>query len=632
MAHFDAAEAGGLRVSIEHPEAEALLRRFEPVVRSTKGDKFFPMDVEPYVRACSLWVQRPGEEAVCVVPEGKLDLDRLPQQPLDEAGAVHFLKFMDPHDIAEPGSRTGRFRMFGRRAARSFKESREAFRAGRGRLARVGYFSRFVDALYSITLLARGRVPGESAAAASVSYERIMAEGEHYRYHGRVTCENGWVVLQYWLFYPFNDWRSGFFGANDHEADWEKICVYLSESDGGEVRPEWVAYAAHNYAGDNLRRRWDDPEVEKVGEHPVIYVGAGSHASYYAPGEYLTELNIPLPSPLARTANTVRGFWKERLGQYAGEGGGGPGYLHIPFVDYARGDGLSIGAGGDREWDPPRLMLDPPPRWVSGYRGLWGLYARDPFEGEDAPAGPMYNRDKSANRVWYDPVGWAGLDKVPPPDEALAAALDRRADLESRCAALRIEISEKSRLLKKLGVEVAALRDRSHLDAPYEEGARRLAELSGEVDRLRARLATDETVSASLEEYAERLQAGERDPARSHISRAHRPASEAELRGSRMAEAWAAASVSLMLISFVAIALFEREHLISMLVVSIALFAFVEAGFRGRLVNLVSSVNIGLAVVAALILIYEFFWQLVVTTVLSVGLYVLWDNLRELRR
>ena len=89
---------------------------------------------------------------------------------------------------------------------------------------------------------------------------------------------------------------------------------------------------------------------------------------------------------------------------------------------------------------------------------------------------------------------------------------------------------------------------------------------------------------------------------------------------SRVAEAWAAISVSLMLISFVGIAMFEREHLISMLVFSIAFFAFVEAGFKGRLVNLVSSANIGLAVVATLIIIYEFFWQLVVAAVLVVGI------------
>ena len=619
-----------------HPDAEAveaLLRRFEPVIRSTRGDKFYPMDVEPYVRACSLWVYRPGEEAVCVVPGGNLSLDRIAQQPLDEAGAVHFLKFTDLKDVG-PGSRGRRLRLF-RRRARDLKEAREVFRAGRGRLARVGYISRFVDALYSIALLARGRVPGEAAAAASVSYERIMKTQEHYRYHGRVVRQDGWVILQYWLFYPFNDWRSGFFGANDHEADWEKIFVYLSESEEGEVNPEWVAYAAHNYTGDNLRRRWDDPEVERVGVHPVIYVGAGSHASYYAPGEYLTELNLPLPRPLARVGDAVRSFWRTRLGQYVGDGeedDSSSGYFHIPFVDYARGDGLTVGPEGEREWDPPRLMLEPYPDWVTGYRGLWGLYARDPFEGEDAPAGPMYNRDKSVSRAWYDPVGWAGLDKVPPPDEEREAILERRAQIAARCEALRTEICEKSRELKRLGVELSAMRERSHLDAPYEAGTRRVTELSAEVDRLRARLATDEAVSGSLKEYADRLDAGEREPARSHISRAHRPASDAELRVSRVAEAWAAASVSLVLISFVAIMLFERDHLISMLVFSIALFAFVEAGFRGRLVNLVSSANIGLAVVAALVIVYEFFWQLVVATVLIVGLYVLWDNLRELRR
>ena len=65
-----------------HPD-EALLRRFEPVVRCTKGDRFFPTDVEPYVRACSLWVQRPGEEPVKVARAGELTLETLPQQPLD---------------------------------------------------------------------------------------------------------------------------------------------------------------------------------------------------------------------------------------------------------------------------------------------------------------------------------------------------------------------------------------------------------------------------------------------------------------------------------------------------------------------------------------------------------------------
>lgn len=614
--------------SAPHPD-EALLRRFEPVLRCTKGDRFFPMDVAPYVEACDLWVQRPGEEAVRVVPGGKLTLQTLAQQPLDSSGAVHFLRFTGPGD--GPGEAAGGVGALRERAARGLKETREAFRAGRGRLARVGYLSRFVDALYSIALLARGRVPGEAAGAAAMTYSRIMEEREVYRYHGRVVRQECWTVLQYWLFYPFNDWRSGFFGANDHEADWEKVHVYLAEDEAGELSPEWVAYASHNYTGDNLRRRWDDPEVGKVGEHPVVYVAAGSHASYYAPGEYLTELDLPLPRPLARVVRGARGFWRERLGQYAGEGRGG-GYFNVPFVDYARGDGLTIGEGGYRAWDPPRIISEPIPGWVSGYRGLWGLYARDPFEGEDAPAGPMYNRDKTVARAWYDPVGWAGLDKVPTPAGAAETARERRADLERRRGELRAEIEEKAQRLRGLGVEAAAVRGRSHLDGRGGETRRRVAELSRELDRLRARLAADEAVSGSLTEYAGRMEAGERDPARGHIARAHRPASETELRFSRVAEAWAAVSVSLMLVIFVAIAIFEQEHLFSMLVVSIAFFAFAEAGFRGRLVNVVASANIGLAAVASLVLLFEFFWQLVVAAVLITSLYVLWDNVRELRR
>jgi len=302
------------------------------------------------------------------------------------------------------------------------------------------------------------------------------------------------------------------------------------------------------------------------------------------------------------------------------------------LVDSARGEGLVIGEGGARDWDPPRVISEPSPLWVSGYRGLWGLYARDPFEGEDAPAGPMYNRDKTVARAWYDPVGWAGLDKVPTPAETRETALERRADLEKRQGELRSEIEEKAHRLRKLGVEAAAVRGRSHLDNRGRESRRRIAELSKELDNLRARLAADEAVAGSLSEYARRIEAGERDPARTHIGRAHAPASETELRFSRVAEAWAAVSVSLMLVIFVAIAIFEQEHLISMLVVSIAFFAFAEAGFRGRLVNLVASANIGLAAVASLILLYEFFWQLVVAAVLVVSLYVLWDNVRELRR
>src|SRR5215204_3033125 len=618
-------------VSLDARTSETLLRRFEPVIHFTKGEWFYPMDVEPYVRACGLWVRRPGEEAVCVVPAGDLALETLAQQPEDTSDAVHYLKISPPKE----GEKRGFWaRLFRRRARDGPDWPRETFRAGRGRLARVGYVSRLADALFSLVLLARGRVPGGDVEGARVMYGRLMEKEEHVRYHGRVVRQDGWIVLQYWLFYAFNDWRSNFFGANDHEADWEKVFVYLSESESGEIRPEWVAYAAHEETGDDLRRRWDDPELEKVGEHPVVYSCAGSHASRYSPGEYLTELEFPLPRVFAIARKTARSFWYRTLRQYSDEYSAEVPYelFTIPFVDYGRGDGLSIGPGQDREWDPPRLMTNPLPSWVSGYRGLWGLYTRDPFEGEDAPAGPMYGRDKTVSREWYDPVGWAGLDKVPTRAEELANLFEQKSEIEERRDGLHAEILQKSRDLRRLGIAAEATRDRSHLRELHEVQRGRIAELSREVDRLREELSTGAALSEVLDDHANRLRNGERPPADAHIARAARPVPESEARTCRVAQLWASISVAVVLVTLIGIFAYQRQHLLSALVFAIAMFAFIEAGFRRRLTRFMVSVNIGLSLVGAFVLLDRYFWQIIVLSVLAVGLYILWENLRELGR
>jgi hypothetical protein len=606
---------------------EAVLRRFEPVIRFTKGEWFYPMDVEPYVRACSLWVRHPDEEAVCVVPQGQLTLETLGQQPLDSADAVHYLKIPAPEKSRKRGLWV---RLFSRRAARVPDWPKETFRAGQGRLARVGYISRLADALFSLALLLRGKVPGGGVEGPRVLYGGLMEKEEHYQYHGRVVRQDGWIVLQYWLFYAFNDWRSNFFGANDHEADWEKVFVYLSESESGQVCPEWVAYAAHEESGDRLRRRWDDPELEKIGEHPVVYACAGSHASRYFRGEYLTELEFPLPRTFARARKAARLFWYRTLRQYAEEDSSEP--FTIPFVDYGRGDGLSVGPDQDREWNHPRLMQDPVPSWVSGYRGLWGLYTRDPFEGEDAPAGPMYDRDKTISREWYDPVGWAGLDKVPTRGEELANIHEQRSEIEERRGGLRAEVLQKSRELRRLGIAAEATRDRSHLRKLHELQTGRIAELSKEVEGLRKELSTDEFLSEALDDHANRLRNGERPPASAHIARVARPLPESEARTGRVAQLWASISVAVVLLMLTGILVYQRQHLLFALVFAIAVFAFVEASFRKRLSRFMVSVSIGLSVVGAFVLFDRFFWQIIVLSVLAIGLYILWENLRELGR
>src|ERR671917_2856059 len=156
--------------SLDARTSETLLRRFEPVIRFTKGEWFYPMDVEPYVRSCSLWVQHPDKEAVCVVPQGKLTLETLGQQPLDSADAVHYLKILTPEKSRKRGLWA---RLLPRRAAGGPDWPKETFRAGRGRLARVGYVSRLADALFSLALLGRGRGPWGDAEGGAGLYSRF---------------------------------------------------------------------------------------------------------------------------------------------------------------------------------------------------------------------------------------------------------------------------------------------------------------------------------------------------------------------------------------------------------------------------------------------------------------------------
>lgn len=601
-------------------QARALLRRFEPIIRYTRGERFFPLAVERYVRACSLWVLRPGEDPECLAPEGAVTLATLAEPRADGFRAIHYLKFIESPNLAQLATY-----LLEQRA------EEDVFHPGRGRLARVGYSSRFVAALFSLTLLARGRIPGETAAAAAHTYRQMMAEAEAYQYYGRVVRSGaaGWVALQYWFFYPFNNWRSGFFGINDHEGDWEMITVYVAPTPEGDYRPEWVAYASHDFAGDDLRRRWDDPELEKVGEHPVIYAGAGSHASYYQPGEYLTELELPFLAPAQRLADLVAAAWHRLLGASAEEA---PevNVFRIPFVDYARGDGRALGPGQARPWAEP-VLLDPLPGWAGEYRGLWGVFVRDPVAGENAPAGPCFTRTGQVRRAWHDPLGWAGLDKLPPTTAEPAWVQERLAELRERRAHLTGTVAQKHHDLMDLGVEDQAMEGQAHLNHLHSTQQRRIDALSKELAELRAQLAEDEALEAALLQYADRLARGERGDHRAHLKRPHAPADNDGVALSVMAETWSAISIGLLLIGFVGITLFARHYLLVGLTLLISAIVFVEAGFRRQLAQLITSLTIGLAVVCTLIVLFEFFWEIVVLAVLVAGSYIMWENWRELR-
>ena len=608
-----------------------LLRRFEPIIRYTKGESFFPMDVGRYVQQSSLWVHRPNQPAQRLWRDGDLTLNRLAETRSHGPNATYYLKFIDPLPLTDM-------------LAYQIEQVREGitgqaediFRAGRGRLARVGYISRFVDGLFSLSLLARGRVPGDTAVAAARAYREMMSQQEEYKYYGRVIRKNGWIALQYWFFYAYNNWRSGFHGANDHESDWEMIYIYLYQDSNGELQPEWVAYASHDFSGDDLRRRWDDPEVEKFGDHPIIYAGAGSHASYFQRGEYLAELMLPFISPVVKIVDDMQKRWEARLRTYTEEGEPRRkwsqfGIFRVPFVDYARGDGVTIGPGQDKQWQMPELLA-PAPDWASQYRGLWGFYARDPLSGEDAPAGPIYNRDGSQRRSWYDPLGWSGLDKVTPPNRRLSEIEQLLQELDERWQELSKEISQKTVLLNKSGLEAVAMREQAHLKGQLRQRERESEALSEVLSGLRAERSANEGLVEALRRYAQRIRSGERGPLRAHIRHAHAPTTGEELRLSQFAETWAAISIGIMVLGFVVLALFAPDYLSLGFFALLMVFIAIEATFRRRIARLITWITIVLAIISAVILLIEFWDEALVVAVLLAGGYITWENLRELRR
>ena len=601
-----------------------LLRQYEPVIRYTQGESFFPMDVDEYVRDSSLWIKAPGQPPIQIASQGQLDLNKLAQPPTTSPTDIQYLKFIEPLELREMIAYT-------QEQIKQRKTTSE-FEAGRGRLARVGFISRVLDLLFSLTLLLRGRVRGDTSAAAALEYQRITDLQPRPRYYGRVVHQDGWIILQYWFFYAFNNWRSGFFGVNDHEADWEMIHIYLNRKDSGELIPEWVAYALHEESGDIVRRHWNDPDLEKIGDHPVVYAGAGSHASYFHAGEHLAELEVPIFAPVSRALRQLA-IWWNRFSSPKNTPSN-PVQIHeifslrVPFIDYARGDGLVIGPEQNITWGEP-VLLNPVPGWVQNFRGLWGLYTQDPFSGENAPAGPMYNRDGTVRRAWHDPTGWAGLDKIPPPSLVLERLIQRKAALVNEIGELAEQSVNLSQELTGLNIEVIATERQPHLKQRWIDLRRQVQKTAQELGSIRDLLSQQRSQLEALQAFEDELRNRNATLSPAYSPRP-RPVREPEMRINRLVEWWSAVSIGIVVIGFVALMIFSRQHFIAGLVILVSLFIFLESGFRRQLPQLINSLTVGLAVVAFLVLIWKFFWYLVVIAVLAAGGYIIWENLREL--
>jgi thiol:disulfide interchange protein len=266
-------------------------------------------------------------------------------------------------------------------------------------------------------------------------------------------------------------------------------------------------------------------------------------------------------------------------------------------VDYARGDGKAVGPGQPSSWDP--VLIDDDTSWVRDYRGLWGLDTEDFFGGERAPSGPRYERDGSIRAPWANPLGWAGLLKVPPSDEHAGALLGQRvAALQRELAKLDRAIVDERENLRHLEVELRSLKPHGHARSLTETKRDQLLMSERALNqRIAQRADLAEELHTHLDTLSRPLPVS---APQAHIKKSHGPRAEEQQRRMRILRLWAALSTPLLLALVPVVLLASPLAWLATIVAAALLFLGMEAFARRRFLSFVAStlllaLTIGLA-------------------------------------
>jgi len=184
-----------------------------------------------------------------------------------------------------------------------------------------------------------------------------IAEEYPEQYYARVVGDSGMsrFAIQYWIPYYFNDF------SDYHEGDWELIQVDLDEN----FEPKGAAFSQHTGA---TKRSWGNLDHSET--HLISYVGRGSHANYFMPGEHRVH---------------VEGWFDST--DYAEESEP----IHEPMVEVLP-DVTSANLG-----DLALGYFS----WLA-YQGAWGEVLGVPWL--DAPQGPAATPEHQG--TWDEPFTW----------------------------------------------------------------------------------------------------------------------------------------------------------------------------------------------------------------------------------
>ena len=304
--------------------------------------------------------------------------------------------------------------------------------------------------------------------------------------------------------------------------------------------------------------------------------------------------------------------------------------LAVPFIDYARADGLGIGPGQPNAWTPE--PIDDSTEWVDGYRGLFGLDTRDRFAGERAPAGPKYGRTGAVRLSWNDPVGFAGLSKVAPPDRLPAVLNEKLFQLRVDLAAAEVVTAHEAEALPPLEAEVHALAVDASLAAIHGARAAELAAAEASLRQRRSEEARLRDTIGAMELELARVEQGDTGSPTAHLHHAMHPMPPDATRYGRLVEVWSAVSIGVLLLAEVFMLATGIVPWYTALFIGVGGYFLVEAAFRRRLTQVLLRLTLLLAVITMAILAVTYATYIVIAAIAGLALVVLADNVREVRR
>jgi uncharacterized membrane protein YccC len=218
----------------------------------------------------------------------------------------------------------------------------------------------------------------------------------------------------------------------------------------------------------------------------------------------------------------------------------------------------------------------------------------------------------------------------PPPVEAELLEAEIEA-LRRRREELDALVPGEATTLQKVGVRLESMEGTPHLAAQHEGLEAHVDELASRVKALRRERSENEAVLEGLERRLEGLRAGRREHPRGHIGRAAEPVPPANMRFNRVAELFAAFSLSLLLVGVVALIEFAPDNAWAGVVVLLIVLVLGESVLRATFVRTVNRVAVLLALVATVILLLHFFKSVLVGGLIALAVFLVLQRVREFR-